>query len=326
MTRTWSRCGKESVRYEAVSAWCRALSQGFNRLATNNALPITQTFVMDIVYKFCGSHGVDILRNLELKVTPPNQFNDPFEFTPRLVCSDPARYGRRLFRKKANVKRLYEECRSVGSFIGSFRDFRRVVDQKKPALIAEIDDALRGSLPYTEKAQLNRVSERHGILCLSRRRDSILMWGHYCDQALGLVVGLDRSAAVFQDGKGLRPVEYVRKRVVFDANWKTGSPQMAVFEHELIFSKNADWSYEYEERQWFSLASLPKKPLKNGSAAYFLPIPPTAVVSVTLSPRASPQLESKVRAILSDRRFDHVKLDCAVLDKTEFSLSFVAVP
>ncbi|MGO9200744.1 MAG: DUF2971 domain-containing protein [Limisphaerales bacterium] len=281
---------------------------------------------MDIVYKLCGSYGVDILRNLELKITPPNQFNDPFEFTPKLVCSDAARYARRLFRKKENLKKLYDECRSAGKFTGSFRDFRRIVDQKKPALIAEMDDALRESLPNTEKAHLNRVSELHAILCLSRRRDSILMWGHYCDQALGLVIGFDKSAAAFQQGKGLRPVTYVRKRVVFDANWKTGSPQMAAFEHEMVFSKNDDWSYENEERQLFSLASLTRKPLKNGNVGYFLPIPSTAVVSVTLSPRCSPQQEIEVRTILSDPRFSHVRPDRAVLNETEFSLSFMAVP
>lgn len=254
--------------------------------------------IMDIAYKFCGSHGVDILRNLELKVTPPNQFNDPFEFTPRVVCSDPARYGRRLFRKKENLRKLYEGCRSVGTFMGSFRDFRQEVDRKWPALIAAMPDALRQSLPDTEKKHLDRVSEQHGILCMSLRRDSILMWGHYCNRAVGLVVGFDRAAAVFQQGKGLRPVEYTRERVIFDAYWKPGSPQMAVYEHEMVFSKNADWSYEHEVRQFFSLASLAKKQLSNGSVGYFLSIPSSAVVSVTLSPRCSPELESEVRTIL----------------------------
>lgn len=40
---------------------------------------------MGTVYKFCGKYGLEILRTLELKVTPPNQFNDPFEFTSKDV-------------------------------------------------------------------------------------------------------------------------------------------------------------------------------------------------------------------------------------------------
>lgn len=47
---------------------------------------------MDTVYKYCGKHGLAILRNLELLVRPPNQFNDPFEFTPRMFYSGPVRY------------------------------------------------------------------------------------------------------------------------------------------------------------------------------------------------------------------------------------------
>ena len=45
---------------------------------------------MGTVFKFCGKYGLDILRKLELKITPPNQFNNPFEFKPRNRCSDPA--------------------------------------------------------------------------------------------------------------------------------------------------------------------------------------------------------------------------------------------
>ncbi len=36
-----------------------------------------------ILYKYAGASGMRILDDLGLKVTPPNELNDPFELTPR---------------------------------------------------------------------------------------------------------------------------------------------------------------------------------------------------------------------------------------------------
>jgi hypothetical protein len=41
-----------------------------------------------LLYKYLDRYGLDTIANLELKITPPNEFNDPFEFTPRLTDSD----------------------------------------------------------------------------------------------------------------------------------------------------------------------------------------------------------------------------------------------
>ena len=53
------------------------------------------------VYKYCGDLGVEILEKLELKVTPPNQFNDPFEFAPHMVCTNPKRRSELMLQSKA---------------------------------------------------------------------------------------------------------------------------------------------------------------------------------------------------------------------------------
>ena len=34
-------------------------------------------------YKYAAESGIKILENLKLKVSPPNEFNDPFELTPK---------------------------------------------------------------------------------------------------------------------------------------------------------------------------------------------------------------------------------------------------
>src|SRR5260221_617662 len=36
-----------------------------------------------IFYKYAGAAGIKVIVDLRLKITPPNEFNDPFELTPR---------------------------------------------------------------------------------------------------------------------------------------------------------------------------------------------------------------------------------------------------
>jgi len=181
----------------------------------------------------------------------------------------------------------------------------------------------KDTLAEEEMRFLNYVSDWWGILCLSQRRDSVLMWGHYCDKPLGLVIGFDKSAAVFRKAKAMRPVNYVGKRIVFDTSWDSRSPELANYEDQIIFSKSEEWKYEQELRQAFQLRDLQRRPLgEKGTLAHFLPIGREVVVSVTLGPRCSPEQENYVRLILQQPGFSHVKLDRARVDEDNFSLRF----
>ena len=62
----------------------------------------------DVLYKYCDPRGIDILQSLRLKVTPPNQFNDPFEFMPRVETEI-----------SAAVVRRRACCRGYGTFLGT---------------------------------------------------------------------------------------------------------------------------------------------------------------------------------------------------------------
>ena len=144
---------------------------------------------MNTMCKFCGSHGTDILRTLELKVTPPNQFNDPFEFTPRIYCSDSNSYAQRLFTNEVHLQKLYQMLKSDGQIDMPFKDFPAFVQSRLHILVQMAPEILQISLPDTERDFLENVSKIMGVLCMAERRDSILMWGHYCDKPRGLVIG-----------------------------------------------------------------------------------------------------------------------------------------
>jgi hypothetical protein len=276
---------------------------------------------MDIVYKFCGKHGLKILRNLELRVTQPNQFNDPFEFTPKVIYSDRVSYAKRALEREDVRKWLYQ-LYSKGRFKGSFSEYQKM---SMDILIK----APEHTSPLFEIDLIDEVSKQFGILCLSQNRNSILMWGHYCDRSLGLIIGFDKASVIFKQGKGLRPVNYVNERVILDACWENGSPELLNYEEQITYNKSLVWKYEDELRRFFQLpsSSLIEKPLedKDQTLGYFLPFPPEAVVSVTLGPRCSPELENEVWKTLQKPCFSKVKLDRAVINKDKFIMEFEPV-
>jgi hypothetical protein len=277
---------------------------------------------MGFAYKYCNAHGRDILTSLHLKITPPNQFNDPFEFTPHVVCSDPAGRIKRFFKDKTNLRELYIAKKNAG-FPGSFREFRKQFRPEMPRII----DSLAPDVPKisreTQPRLLDHISKTYGVLCMSRRRDSLLMWGHYCDRYQGLVIGFDDQHETFRGIDGLHPVKYVRQRVLWDPAWKQGSVDERNFENQIVFSKNEEWSYEEELRQLFLLARLNQKQ-SDGYLIYFLPIQAEAIVSVTVGPRCSKELYMAVQTALRAPHFRHVEFDQAELHETEFKLNFIA--
>lgn len=279
---------------------------------------------MDTVYKYCGKYGADVLCSLELKVTPPNQFNDPFEFTPEVIFSDPASFRKmpELLNDTQYLKRLH---RNEGNAL-DFAKFQELASAKEPEIIKLVVKEIINYCPKFAIEMLDMASNKVAVLCLSQKRDSILMWGHYCDNSRGLVIGFDRSSDCFQEAtelrSRLRPVKYVKKRTLLDLSWQEGTPEWNNYLDEVVFRKGEDWSYEEELRQCFLLPTLTQKRLKDGTLGYFLPFPAGAVASVTLSPRCSADLEGAVRSILRDPRLAHVKLDRAILNESGFAIGF----
>jgi hypothetical protein len=283
---------------------------------------------VNIAYKYCGSHGVFILEDLKLKITPPNQFNDPFEFTPRMIWSNPLGKATSILANKEYLKLIYAKEKSEGKFTGSFREFRAYSKANRPTVAKHLSKFIPLSAARVQKRMLDSASTKFGVLCLSKRRDSILMWGHYSDKHRGLVIGFDASNPIFRsaDQRGLQDVKYIRERVIFDATWADSDPRTSGYEQEMVFSKNEDWRYEEELRQLFELHTLEQKPLDNGSPGYFMNIPPLAILSVTLGAKCADELEKRVRSAVAKPSLSHVNLDRAALHESEFALEFKSQP
>src|SRR5277367_5949384 len=91
-----------------------------------------------ILYKYAGDSGLKILEDLRLKVTPPNEFNDPFEITPN------SRRARSLAEMLADVSEdskfyrgVFDDMVSDGFYHGSFDEFIQELPSELPKYYAE---------------------------------------------------------------------------------------------------------------------------------------------------------------------------------------------
>ena len=83
---------------------------------------------MDVIYKYCGKHGLTILQNLELLVRPPNQFNDPFKFTPKVIYSNRVLYAQRALERE-DVREWLYQLYLKSRFLGSFIEYQKMSEK-----------------------------------------------------------------------------------------------------------------------------------------------------------------------------------------------------
>jgi hypothetical protein len=271
---------------------------------------------MGKVYKYCDRHGLEILRSLEIKITPPDLFNDPFEFTPHVICSSPSQVASEDL---PFLKERYEGDREAGRFTGSFQEF---FDAYVSGWAAP---GIDGTALRIQRDLLKKVSRHLGVLCVSSRPDSIVMWGHYCSNHHGLVIGFDSSHAPFA---GLQPVQYVGKRPIWDLcpSLKPGSTEDVERWRGIMLTKNEEWCYERELRKLFRLDDVKKRRITDRNTGkkrdwFFSQVPAEAIVTVLLGVHSAQGLRKKVEGLLQGC-LSHVKLCKGELHRGEFRLSF----
>jgi hypothetical protein len=160
------------------------------------------------LYKYCPPERIDILERLQVRFSPPSEFNDTFD---------------------------------------SY----------------QLIPALSGMEAKRERLRLRRCL---GILCLTARSDSHLMWANYAKNHTGFVIGFDAHAPFFEEGdRVLRKVQYRRKPKVLPVPDKCG-----------CFYKSSQWIYE---REWRCVREF------DPSEPRMVPIDPTLITRIVIGHR-----------------------------------------
>lgn len=210
-----------------------------------------------ILYKYVSCDIAKIiLRNNSVRATPPIEFNDPFEVLPQSIELNKC-FGGKVIDKLKN-KRFYDAVsknKEISDqqhlwFLENYPE--RVIQMLKETFMSDDDFVVK-----VLKRNVEKYSEHFGLLCLSAKRDNILMWSHYADSHKGAVIGFD-SKKLFQHGyfKVGYSEERCRENII-------GEKDMDGL-MKLFATKAKMWEYEDEYRALIKLDDC----IKNSADIY----------------------------------------------------------
>ncbi len=252
------------------------------------------------------------LRTMTLKASDPRLFNDPFEVRP---CFDQARHDHFAQTNEA----LHAIVGVKHSLLGS---------QSMVGLPTEDIVGLDDELNERFRSELGR---RFRVLCLSRTRSNVLMWGHYTNSYRGFVIGVDTDHPDFPKGakqagfniayspdrsRTRLPLAFYRSPTVelWDVTGQmVNHPEQPVetdgglvipfreYRRQVedafmtaLTTKAQDWAYEQETRFVFAMP-VHRDQLTWQNDVALVPLPPKALREIIVGFRADP---GHVRALV----------------------------
>ncbi len=281
-----------------------------------------------VLYKYAGDSGIKVLEDLRLKITPPNEFNDPFELTPRSKFTITLCDMLNRVRTSPEYYRPVFEAMKNDGLTHTFEQFIEILPKLLPNKFNEFRKAMRQSLVEHDMKSLNEASLELGILCVSKLPNSIPMWSYYANHHKGIAIGLDLSKAGNALPGQFGKVRYHKSRRGVNPWLISASREWFKQVTDTIFIKSRDWVHESEYRRVFRLADLVHAtPDEKGKRHYLLDIGGSAIQEIIFGCRIDESYERQIRAEL-DRRaktFGHVKLFRCKRHDTRFELEIVPV-
>lgn len=248
-------------------------------------------------YKFIGDPGVvPFLVKGIVKVTPIPELNDPSELTSNVIANDVVESLHRLRREgytEDDLVHLRRQGKLLERLAPQFQavPVPRTREEATRLIQSSFYDTTSVLEALLEKTA-DEMSSKVGLLCVSRRYDSLPMWAHYASNATGLVVEfvcLDRIFAGDDTGILAQPITVRYGR---EARGVTFDPRS----HEaLFFEKFQDWSYEQEVRVVLPLTDCMQRDIA-GKRLYLYQIPLDCVSRLFLGWRMRTETVDEIRA------------------------------
>lgn len=202
------------------------------------------------LYKYIESESA--LKNIvsgRIKFATLDSLNDPTELLPKIYESE---LLKSLEKKRVNGYREDDllDLKRQESLFRKLSPETMVIPAPKSIEQANrtVKLPVYNNLDYIKKMfnkTVDLIASRCGILCLSTRYDSLPMWAHYANNALGYVIEFEDFQSVYSgDETGvlneIKDIDYKNKRsgITFDKESY----------NSLFFEKNKDWEYESEKR------------------------------------------------------------------------------
>ncbi len=245
----------------------------------------------------------DFFEKLLLRITPLHEFNDPFEG----VLS----------------KKSYEYLLNNGSFrtekerINAIKDFER---------------------DWEEYGAQSRI-EKWGVICLTEKKDCLIMWAHYANEHKGILVEFDTTGGTsnthpffegeIDESKNTPEILKIKANpVIYNVDNKRPDHLVKTIQEMYMriiysaFSKSKEWEYEKEYRMMMNFTEVADEVI---NSMYFKKIPEETISKIYIGCRAENKkqiIEDFSRAKSNNPKLNHVKLYESILDNDLYKVNY----
>jgi hypothetical protein len=237
----------------------------------------------DTLYKLCGPARLDFFQTWKIRFTQPGRLNDIFEALPSSSIH-PKTFQQFGPEERSRAKAAHSQMLELA--------------------IQERDDYF-------------------GILSLTDRPESLVMWSHYADSHRGFALGFDPLHPFFQNLEtglgGVKKVRYSEKRPRIKPFASSDDP-----DHDPVFyTKNKEWAYESEWRllKWLAAADDWRVNPNSCEIVHLYNVPVEAVTEVIIGAKADVRMDNVIGHLRSRKRATF-RMRRARLSETNFELDF----
>jgi len=208
---------------------------------------------------FKEEHLVSLLSEGKLKLSRPDQFNDPWD----------CRVHYQVPMDSAGRERAIDHWKELNR-----KHYPHITEAKRAIMAYDIKSnpsKLEVALAKTEAILYEFLCNQYRIYCLSEKPDVALMWGHYAGAHTGVCLEFDAKRAPFA---GAAKVKYLSAYPAYDI--------VAGDAYDSLFTKSADWSYEAEWRLIAEERAFARSSRTIKTDNDFLMIPSGVLKSITM--------------------------------------------
>jgi hypothetical protein len=276
-----------------------------------------------LLHRYFGSHGLETLRDAELKTSRISEFNDPFEFAYRTVGEVTKEIALKQTLARIDSPGFYDTVLAQKPELRTHDEARRFVSQRIPEMAAAMHTNY-ARMVETVKGQREEIADESvRLICFSRPESTIegeiLQWSHYGNKHHGIRIGFDLPLGLTEFGK-LVEVKYRKGRVPLDVTQEADSETTQAAIREAMEVKSVAWKYEGEFRLFLALRQCTRRVVKE-RAEDFISFAPAAVRTLDFGLRCPPAQVDSVMALLREK-YPSVVARQAQHHADEFALAY----
>lgn len=298
------------------------------------------------LYKYLEPSRTDILENLMIRFSRPNDFNDPFESLPSLGGIEDLALEDKFYNE--NLKEKFEALQNE-SLLKHLPSTVPIPDEMKDSytkmtlgeavykvfgiknifkkVINEFPEQVEEQIAIKINQDFNR---RFGILCLSETNDNLTMWSHYSQNHEGFVIGFNSESPFFDQRKNkmdlirlLTKVNYLDERPELQLyNIKKTSQELGeyIIKYSLL-TKSVHWELEKEWRIILDLKNADTVKEFDNKNIFLFKYPSSMLTSIYLGVKIDEVLKKKILQIVSNLNLN-VPIFQAYRDSKKYKIIF----